>query len=90
MKYLLTKSQNELLFKISKNIVIQAKLIESSKGPYVGNRYIIDLNEEELEKILDELTNVFISQGVDQAYEPNAYGLQIERLIDIFSSEEKD
>lgn len=86
MKYLLTKTQLDLLIGISSDTIIQTKLKEakSISSSRIENRCSVDLNEEEIEKILDELTNAFISQGIDQTYEPNEYGLKIERLIDVF------
>jgi hypothetical protein len=89
MKYLLTKKQTDLLIGISNDIIILTKLKEAQNfiSSRIENSSTLDLNEEEIEKILDELTTAFVSKGVDQTYEPNEYGLQIERLIDIFSND---
>ncbi len=87
MRYSLTKNQTDLLIGISNDTIMLTKLKEarSVSSTRVENKCSVDFNDEEIEKILDELTNAFVSRGIDQTYEPNEYGLQIERLIDVFN-----
>jgi hypothetical protein len=48
-------------------------------------RWVVTLSENEIDAILDELADLFVSIGLqDESDEPNSTGLFIEGLIDIF------
>lgn len=56
------------------------------KNGYGTNKYFIDLSEEDVETMLNELSTLFISKGLQMNDEPNRLGLSIEELIDIITS----
>lgn len=55
------------------------------KNNYFTNAYFVDFYAEEVKILLDELSDNLINRGLDKNSEPNQLGLQIERLIDVFS-----
>ena len=50
---------------------------------------IVSLPEgkEETERLLDDLSYLLTSKGMDKDWEPNEFGLKIEELIDLFSAQ---
>ncbi|MBU0456497.1 MAG: hypothetical protein ABIH77_02195 [Pseudomonadota bacterium] len=50
---------------------------------------VMQLNHEDQKKIVNDLVEYLISNGLDANDEPNAIGIQIEHLIDIFNPYKK-
>ncbi|MCK5216078.1 MAG: hypothetical protein KAR05_12090 [Candidatus Omnitrophica bacterium] len=73
-----------------KSLLTEAKSkgIYKAKGQYETNTYILHLNEEELDKIVDVLSDLFTKIGLQKDDEPNPIGLKIEDMIDFFNDSE--
>jgi hypothetical protein len=82
LNFLIKNLQSKLLKckfdKIIKNGSVKVK-------EYATDRYLIDLSTEEKSSLLDELTILFTSKGMNNNSESNELGILIEELIDIFS-----
>ncbi|MBA0173851.1 hypothetical protein [Pectobacterium versatile] len=55
------------------------------KDIYPTGRYFIELSEQDVDIILDELSNAISNVGIGNDGEINACGIRIEKLIDIFN-----
>ncbi|MEI7177413.1 hypothetical protein [Pectobacterium carotovorum] len=55
------------------------------KDIYPTGRYFVELSEQDVDIVLDELSNAISNVGIDNDGEINAYGIRIEKLIDIFN-----
>lgn len=66
---------------------ISESLLQKNEESVSGftSKYTLELAPSEVEDILDELTLLLTSKGLDEHDEPNSLGLSLESLIDIFS-----
>ncbi|MEQ9948283.1 hypothetical protein [Pectobacterium aroidearum] len=55
------------------------------KDMYPTGRYFVEFSERDVDVILDELSNAISNVGIGNDGEINAYGIRIEKLIDIFN-----
>lgn len=56
----------------------------NAKGKYPTGKYIIDLSTDEVNCIVEQLSNSLLSFGIGQNGEINSIGMRIESIIDIF------
>jgi hypothetical protein len=70
----------------------QEKLIRQLCG--ADDRLYIELGEKaihgspsasEIEKLCDVISNEFLMKGIREDFEPNEYGLELERLLDVLN-----
>lgn len=92
MQFRINLSDIKLLIEVVEETTLVNKLIEYEKvgqcfkkGKYPTGRYLIDLSEGEVELVIDSLSDHLMSSGLNEGGEPNALGLQIESLIDVFN-----
>lgn len=60
--------------------------INPSALPDKGNRVSVVGDKEYFENLLDEVSDILTDKGMDENFEPNELGLQIEEIIDVLSS----
>ena len=82
MKFYITSEQREFLLSKIKDEDLILKL----KGSFTQEKrkIVIDLSNEQRDRLDNELSNLFCSIGLQKNDEPNKLGLFIEDLIDIF------
>ncbi|MFP9227792.1 hypothetical protein [Pectobacterium cacticida] len=90
MKFKLNREViNDLLAFISDPHI--AGILKESEGEikikymYPTGRYFVEFSERDVDVILDELSNAISNVGIGNDGEINAYGIRIEKLIDIFN-----
>lgn len=85
--YLITKNQIIIIKKIIKNPAILEKINTSiNHSPATAYfKYTLELSHDEVTIIIDALVFLLTLNGLQQNSEPNALGITIEELIDIFS-----
>lgn len=89
-RFNLKKESIDYLLNMLKNeqLIDKIKCCEENKifkNSYFTNAYFVDLYPNEVEVLLDELSDDLINRGLDKNSEPNQLGFQIEGLIDVFS-----
>jgi len=92
MQFKINLSDIKLLISVVGDSDLIVRLHESEnageyfeKGKYPTGRYVLELSEEESETITDSLSDHLMTSGLDENEEPNAVGLQVEKLIDVFN-----
>lgn len=90
----LAKSDIEFL---RENSIITSELYEKAKIVYRyrndlgrnedADRRELHLSNKQIDQVLDNLSDLLISRGVDNGAEPNSLGVYVERLIDVFNQE---
>jgi len=50
-------------------------------------RYIVDLSKEQVDSVIDSLSDYLVSDGVNEFGELNSLGYRLESIIDTFSTE---
>jgi hypothetical protein len=84
LKFILDRVRDEDL----RDTLLQAKEIHRPSKAHAipDKRYTIALEIVHVEQILELLTDLLVSYGIDhQTYEPNNCGYYIEELIDLFN-----
>ncbi|MDX8430225.1 MAG: hypothetical protein SNF33_00210 (plasmid) [Candidatus Algichlamydia australiensis] len=88
-KYKLTRTELIFLIENVENEAVRKKINNLfSNHVYNGSKsiYNVTLTEQQADLIIDELMNLFTSKGIDAHDEPNEFGLQVESVLDAFSS----
>ena len=82
--FLLRWVENEELHSIFRRV---SEGQESDSTESVGTKqYVVTLNSSQREEVLDALSILLSDRGIDnETYEPNNFGLHVEKLIDIFN-----
>jgi hypothetical protein len=83
----LDKRDLKILLENLNDISLKEKLLMSIENAEKSNNYIIKFGEQEIDKIQDCLSDLFVKDGLFENSEPNAFGDYIEDLIDRFSIE---
>lgn len=81
VNYLIETLKNKRLKNIIKSFV-KNKIYNE---PHFKNIYSIEFANEDVEILLDELSDDLLTRGISENSEPNKLGLKIEGIIDIFS-----
>ncbi|WP_018694509.1 hypothetical protein [Algicola sagamiensis] len=92
MQFKINLPDIKLLSKLILNDSLAKKLAQTeksgefiAKGIFPTGKYLIDLSEEEIDLVVDYLSDHFMAYGLDNDGEPNSLGIQLEALIDIFN-----
>lgn len=92
MQFKINLSDIKLLIEEVEDAALVKRLIEYEKdgqyfekGKYPSGQYLIDLSEDEVEVVINSLSDYLMIYGVSNDGEPNALGLQVETLIDVFN-----
>ena len=92
--FILNEIQMNLLINNVSNHNIHQTLLEAKKKGEVikkgfhTNKFLIVLNANDKELLLDQITSLLISKGFKEEYEPNRIGLELENIIDIITQKD--
>ncbi|WP_283132357.1 hypothetical protein [Enterovibrio norvegicus] len=75
----LTDSELAAKFKGAEKYVVDEK--------YQTDRHIVDLRADEIDTVLDALSDRLMDSGLGEGGEPNSLGYKLESLIDQFSTD---
>ena len=81
MKFFLTKKHLQFLIKNLEDPSLLIKLREF----FEQSPKSMDFSENEVNRILDRLSDLLVQMDLDDEYVPNKNGLLIEEIIDVFS-----
>ena len=83
LKFLIKHVKNNNLKHILSKAKDQNPIIAKEK--FKTGRYQLKLKESDINMILDDLGNIFMTEGINDQSEPNITGRKVEDLIDLFS-----
>ncbi len=65
--------------------LINTRIMPLKTHPLRGDRHAVQLDRDTMERLLDALSDLLATEGLNEDDTPNAFGLQLERLIDLIA-----
>ncbi|EKN1675530.1 hypothetical protein [Escherichia coli] len=91
MKFKLNATDLDFIINIISDLSLVDKLTDAktygeylAKDKYPTRKHVIDLSADEVDYIVEQLSNFILSSGVDSNGEINSIGMHIESIIDVF------
>ncbi len=65
--------------------LIRTRIMPLDAYPLEGDRHVVQLDRDTTKRLLDALSDLLATEGLNEDDTPNTFGLQLEQLIDLIA-----